>query len=332
MKYSLFLFSIVFCWGFIYAEKELTPSYQIDSTVFRSGLKEGEAMFYFSFKDIQNENGLGSRKNVKRSIQYGFNGISKTAVLGSKNEFEVSLVPGSYSFQFYYSDEYYEISTEPIIIKSRNKTFVSCYLKQAKYAPVQCEKPVIYLYPETPNVVEVKVAQKGSLLFTYPSYNNGWIVQANPSGELSINEKKYNYLFWESALSPEKIPFDKHAGFIVDGENVVSFLEEKLTAFGLNSKEKADFITYWGPQLMKSSRNFVHFVFNEQCNDFAELMISPKPDQLHRIYIVFTSNFDEETLIYQEQKIPRMQRNGFTVVEWGGSNLSNVNYKPTDLN
>lgn len=332
MKYSLFLFSIVFCFGFIYAEKEQAPTYQIDSTVFRAGLKDGESKFYFSFKNVQYRKGKGAHQNTKPSIQYGYNGISKIAILGINNEFEVDLAPGTYSFQFYYSDEYYEISTQPIVIESRHKTFVSCFLKHAEYAPVQCEKPVIYLYPETLSIVEVKVAQKGSLVFTYPEYKDGWIVQADPSGELSIGEKKYNYLFWESYMSPEKISFDKNNGFIVERTNVVEFLEEKLSTFGLNTKEQADFITYWGPQLMRNPKNFVHFVFNEQCDDFAELSISPKPDHIYRIYIVFTSNFDEEKLIYKEQVVPHMQRNGFTVIEWGGSNLSKENFEQTELN
>lgn len=323
---------VIFLSGALFAEKGEDLSYQIDSTVFRSGLKNGESKFYFSFKNIPIKKTKGLHEKMNQSIRYGYNGNSKTVVLGAKNEFEVSVTPGTYSFQFYYSNEYYEISTQPMVIESRYKTFVSCYLKIAEYAPVQCEKPVIYLYPEKPTLVEVQIVPKGELQFTYPAYENGWNLLADPTGNLTISGNSYNYLFWESALPTNMVPFDKHNGFIVERTNVVEFLEEKLSTFGLNTKEQADFITYWGPQLMRNPKNFVHFVFNEQCNDFAELSISPKPDHIYRIYIVFTSNFDEEKLIYKEQVVPHMQRNGFTVIEWGGSNLSKENFEQTELN
>ncbi|MCL2670869.1 MAG: hypothetical protein FWF10_02405, partial [Clostridiales bacterium] len=37
-------------------------------------------------------------------------------------------------------------------------------------------KPVIYLYPETPTEISVKLQYNGTLDCTYPAYDNGWNV------------------------------------------------------------------------------------------------------------------------------------------------------------
>ena len=51
------------------------------------------------------------------------------------------------------------------------------------------------------------------------------------------------------------------SGFFVGSDQVVSFLEKKLTDAGLSSKEQADFITFWGPKLAQNELNFVHFIY-----------------------------------------------------------------------
>jgi hypothetical protein len=125
--------------------------------------------------------------------------------------------------------------------------------------------------------------------------------------------------------------FDFSTGFIVDKENTVSFLEERLTEFGLNDKEKADFVTFWGPQLMKNEHSFVHFVTNEDCNQFAELEITPKPDHIYRLYILITPISEINAHNFTEQILTKIDRTGFTVIEWGGTNFSNSQL-PTQFN
>ena len=43
-------------------------------------------------------------------------------------------------------------------------------------------KPVIYLYPEQETTVSVSLDYAGTLTATYPAYENGWTVTAEPDG------------------------------------------------------------------------------------------------------------------------------------------------------
>ena len=108
-----------------------------------------------------------------------------------------------------------------------------------------------------------------------------------------------------------------------------------MTKFGFNSKEKADFITFWGPQLKGNDFNYVHLVLNEDANLFAELEITPTPNHIYRFYIL-TSKVENPN-DYQNlvpQIIEKMNRSGFTVLEWGGStiNLNTDRFNFSQLN
>ncbi|MFR5640342.1 MAG: hypothetical protein ACLUDF_04555, partial [Butyricicoccus sp.] len=59
-------------------------------------------------------------------------------------------------------------------------------------------KPVIYLYPEQETTVSVSLDYTGTLTATYPAYEDGWRVTAEPDGTLyDENGNEYSYLFWE---------------------------------------------------------------------------------------------------------------------------------------
>ncbi len=142
---------------------------------------------------------------------------------------------------------------------------------------------------------------------------------------MGFGNATYNYLFWE-AKSTNSIDISQvKTGFFVKNDEVISFLEEKLTEAGLTSQEQADFITFWAPRLNQNKLNFIHFMFNQTCNRLAELNISPTPDNIYRIYILW-SKVDEEFEI-DEQKIIRANREGFTVIEWGGQHHTMIQKK-----
>ena len=89
----------------------------------------------------------------------------------------------------------------------------------------------------------------------------------------------------------------------------------------LNSTEKTDFITYWGPILERSEYALVQFIIDDDYNDkIAEMNIDPKPDALRRVYIL-CSELDNPTIGLEliPQNFESFERKGFTVVEWGGS-------------
>jgi hypothetical protein len=47
------------------------------------------------------------------------------------------------------------------------------------------DKPVIYLYPQETTEIRVKLDYDGILTCTYPRYENGWTVTAQPDGTLT---------------------------------------------------------------------------------------------------------------------------------------------------
>lgn len=180
------------------------------------------------------------------------------------------------------------------------------------------EKPVIYLYPSQTQKINIKVTTREEFTFTYPSYpSDGWSVVVNPDEKIECNDRTYNYLFWEAPI-PNKSNIDMTEGFIVSSDTVVRFLEHTLSQVGLSDIEQADFITYWAPRLEQNELNFIHFEFNEGYEKYiSNMKISPQPDQLIRVFMVFKPI--NLSYSHTEQKTPSYYRKGFTVVEWGGS-------------
>lgn len=178
-------------------------------------------------------------------------------------------------------------------------------------------KPIIYLYPKKKEKVNVKVSKKEILTHTYPKYNDGWNVIAEPDGTLEDDTgRKYYALYWEGLYKAE---VDKSKGFCVKGEDTIKFLEEKLAILGLNEREAQEFIVYWLPQLESNKYNYIYFKQTEEVNKITELDITPKPDSLIRVLMVFKPLNKEIEVEEQELKTPT--RDGFTVVEWGGTKI-----------
>lgn len=180
-------------------------------------------------------------------------------------------------------------------------------------------KPVIYLYPEEETEVNVELDFHGDLTCTYPAYNDGWKVIASPDGTLTnlSDGRNYDYLFWEGNASAE-YPMDN--AVCVKGEDTCEFLEEYLTAAGLNDSEIDDFITYWLPEMQDNPYNLIAFQ-GELYEQVAELHVTPEPDSVLRIFMTFEA-LDEPVECGEFSMPEPFERSGFTVVEWGGTNLS----------
>ena len=96
-------------------------------------------------------------------------------------------------------------------------------------------KPIIYLYPEKTQEIEVQLDYDGVLTHTYPKYTGGWEVTAKPDGTLFDSKKQEYYaLYWEG--KPNK-DYTIDEGFVVPGEQTIDFLENTLSKLGLNRKE-----------------------------------------------------------------------------------------------
>ena len=116
---------------------------------------------------------------------------------------------------------------------------------------------MIYLYPETRQPVTVKLDLKGQLTCTYPAYEDGWRVTADPDGTLTdASGQQYNYLYWEG-ISEE--PFSISQGWCIKGEDTAAFLGGALEQLGLNRKEANEFIVYWLPQMEQNPYNLICF-------------------------------------------------------------------------
>ncbi len=176
-------------------------------------------------------------------------------------------------------------------------------------------KPVIYLYPEETEDVNVDLKLDGYITSSYPPYNDGWTVTAEPDGTLTDDsERMYNYLFWEGVfLHPD---FDYNHYFCVPGDATMEFLEDYLRCAGLTDKEAGDFISYWLPKMESNKYNLIYFQTDEYEKE-AKLSVSPSPDTIIRVYMVFegSEDYKESTAVMPETP----ERIGFTVVEWGGS-------------
>lgn len=186
--------------------------------------------------------------------------------------------------------------------------------------PDAVRKPVIYLYPEIAQDINVKVHFEGELTHTYPKYNasTGWNVTANPDGMLTeqTSGKAFSYLFWEGESS---FQYTLDKGFVVEGKDVADFLDEKLALMGLNRREATDFVSYWLPELEKNDFNLIHFSTEEYTQN-AALEITPTPETLIRVFMVYKPL--ENPIDIPTQELKKMSRKGYTVVEWGGKQAS----------
>ncbi len=183
------------------------------------------------------------------------------------------------------------------------------------------KKPIIYLYPEQAQEVNVKVHFEGQFTHTYPKYDRatGWTVKAAPDGTLidPKTNREYYALYWEGE---NNFPFEQDKGFVVKGEEIAPFLEEKCAQLGLNARETNEFIIYWLPELERNPYNFIHFS-TKAYQAQAPMEISPQPDALIRVFMLFEAL--EEPIVVEPQDLGATPvRKGFTVVEWGGASIS----------
>lgn len=174
-------------------------------------------------------------------------------------------------------------------------------------------KPVIYLYPESETEVTVTLDLDGEFTSTWPPYGDGWTVTASPDGTLiDENGEEYYCLFWEGDLN---YPYDYAEGFCVPGEETGEFLRDILSEMGLTPREYNEMILYWLPQMEHNPYNIISFQ-QENYDNAAKLHISPQPDNVLRVMMHWTPS--DEFVDIPPQTFAPFEREGFTVVEWGG--------------
>lgn len=184
-------------------------------------------------------------------------------------------------------------------------------------------KPVIYLYPDKEQKVEVQLGFKGKDLYTWPHVNESmyWNVTAQASGMLKDTKgEEYPYLFWEG--EQEDMSYvDNSEGFVMKGTEVEGFLVEKLKLLGLNARERTDFITFWVPRMQANDNLFIRFETTAY-DKAVPLNVLPKPDSMQRVFMVWRKVPAGHTC--KPKELTPFTRNGFTLIEWGGSQLPEI--------
>ena len=186
------------------------------------------------------------------------------------------------------------------------------------YPDTSVKEPVINLYPTKEQQISVKLDFNGKFTHTYPDYKNGWEVIAHPDGTiLNLDDNKnYPYLIWEGILDNNN--WDMTKGFVIAGKDTKDFLQDKLSLMGLTPKECNDFIAYWLPMMQDNKYNLITFP-NEDYSQRVNLTIEPKPDSVLRVLMVYKPL--TEKIYIPTQQLTTFQRTGFSVVEWGGTEV-----------
>lgn len=199
---------------------------------------------------------------------------------------------------------------------SGNQTKIT-YNKQSHYnyiiweEPVNVRKPNIYLYPET--IIKAKVtltSQKGNYItLSIPPYNNCWEVTIEPSGKIN---NKYEYLFYEGKLT--NYPKSK-IGWSVAYSDLWNFFPMVMNQYGFNEKEIKDFVDYWQEYLPKSEFYDISPIINHEVENEFHLTVDPKPENVLRVWFYIKPTDHKNDLT--SPLIPKFERKGFTVTEWG---------------
>jgi len=188
------------------------------------------------------------------------------------------------------------------------------FFSDAYAPPVECGKPVIYLYPTSPTQVHVSVG--ASITQSVPTYpQSGWTVMSYPNGTLTYQNQQYPNLFWEGK-GDGVYPNLRNQGVVVAKDNLISTLTQQLVSLGLTAPERHDFLEFWVPKLPTTSYTRLTWLGTREMDQLAPLLITPKPNTQIRIFLEFEGLDHQIDLI--PQQLTSRERKGFTVVEWGG--------------
>ena len=147
-----------------------------------------------------------------------------------------------------------------------------------------------------------------------------WNITAKKDGTIidKSTGKKYYSLYWEG-LNTKTYEDNLEEGFVIENKDIANFLDEKLEFLGLNYKEREEFIIYWLPKLQENKYVYIRFQTMEEIEENMPLYISKTPDTLIRVMMEW-KGLDEYKEV-KEQKLEKAERKGFTVVEWGGTEI-----------
>ncbi len=267
-----------------------------------------------------------TKQPVKSHVKMLVNKDTVVPTINSKGIYVSYLDTGNYSLKFMVPF-WYDVVIDSLKCSKNEDISIIIYFeaKQIKMPQILFDlgKPVIYLYPEKATKVDLSLNVKGKMTFSYPLYENGWTFTATPSGTIEYKNRNYNYLFWEAEQQLQTLAINWNEGFIVNSDTLISFFENSLACSGLNEKETQDLITFWVPKMKNNKQNYIHFMFSKDYDQLATITIEPKPENLIRVFVLWSKVTDTSVSI-KPQTFPVFNRKGFTVIEWGGSEMDNI--------
>ncbi|KAG1789954.1 uncharacterized protein HD556DRAFT_753610 [Suillus plorans] len=179
------------------------------------------------------------------------------------------------------------------------------------------KKPVIYLYSPSDIDVCVKLSliPDWSFAVIYPvvtTEEHGqrleWNVCTHQDGSLTEHYSglDVSYLFWEAQINlqafprssasrpqpvdtfnPISISLDDMDSIVISADKVTVYLDKSLKVLGLHTEARTSFITYWLPNILKHEYIALRFVPQAAYERAASLCISPQPNVVTRICMLF---------------------------------------------
>lgn len=173
------------------------------------------------------------------------------------------------------------------------------------------EKPNIYLYP-LENIdlsLQLEFPQNGQVVNSIPEYLNGWHISVDPSGRI---DNSYDYLFYES-VQPDV--WQNKTGWCVKMDSLKEFFTGNMKNCNFSSNEIKDFTDYWIPLLNDYDYYLIYPQYTDKIDQVIQLNFSIQPDNVYRLFygLAGTSEYKE----LPEPQIETINREGFSVVEWG---------------
>ncbi|KAG1870554.1 hypothetical protein C8R48DRAFT_596856 [Suillus tomentosus] len=183
--------------------------------------------------------------------------------------------------------------------------------------PLCFAKPVIYLHSPSDIDVSVKLSliPEWSLSVIYPvvpmdEYRQHleWKVRTHQDGSLTEHNSglHVSYLFWEAKTNLQVFPrspaskpppadtfnpitssLDDTDSIVIPVDKVTVYLDKALKVLGLHTEARTSFITYWLPSILKHEYIALRFVPQAAYERAASLNISPQPDVVTRVCMLF---------------------------------------------
>lgn len=279
----------------------------------------------FESNNIQYKKEYTTKENGTKYLLFTIKGINEC---GEDVEFIKKEIDDNGDLKLYFDFKYscgvcapYDRTFE-IPIDNENINNVQAYYRVVSREKCDSNisyKPIIYIYPDKEMDLTIKLKNDKLLTHTYPKYSGSWNIHVDTDGNIYDYKTNKNYyaLYWEAFDNSE---INMNEGFVIEGKDTVSFLEEKLKYLGLNDREINEFIIYWIDKLENNKYNYIRFRCTEEVNNYMPLEFSEKPDTLIRIIMDYKPL--NEKINVKEQELKSTIRNGFTIVEWGGRKLN----------